>query len=52
VLPRQHPGEVGFFHKTELDQVIADAGAVVSLFLKSLIELILCDQPFSQEQVA
>jgi hypothetical protein len=48
VLAREHPGEVGFFNITELDQVIANARAVVSLLLKSLVELILGDQPFSK----
>src|SRR4029079_16667794 len=48
VLAREHPGEVGFLNVTELDQVIANARAVVSLLLKSLVELILGDQPFSK----
>ena len=52
VLAREHPGEVGFLDVTELDQVIADTRAVVSLLGKSLIELVLCDQPFSQKQIA
>ena len=52
VLPREHPGEVGLFYITELDQVVANARAVVSLLLESLVELFLCDQPFSQKQIA
>src|SRR2546423_1447684 len=52
VLAREHPGEVGFLHETKLDQVVANARAVVSLLLESLIELFLCDQPFSQKQIA
>ena len=52
VLPREHPGEVGLLYVTELDQVVADAGAVLSLLLKSLIELILGDQALSQKQIA
>ena len=52
VLTRQHSGEVGFLDETELDQVVANACAVVSLLLESLIELFLCDQPFSQKQIA
>src|SRR5438045_444915 len=52
VLPREHPGEVGLLYETELDQVVANARAVVSLLLESLIELFLSDQPFSQKQIA
>jgi len=52
VLTRKHPGEVGFFDVTELDQVVAYASAVLFLFLKSLIELFLGNEPFSQEQFA
>jgi hypothetical protein len=49
VLTSEHPGEVGFLHETELDQVIADTRAVVSLLSESLIELVLGDQALSQE---
>jgi len=52
VLTREHPGEIGFLDETKLDQVVANASAVVSLLLESLIELILGDQPFSQQQIA
>ena len=52
VLTGERSGEVGFLDETELDQVVANASAVVSLLLESLIELILSDQPFSQQQIA
>ncbi len=52
VLAREHSGEVGLLYETELDQIVADARAVVSLLSESGVQLVLCDQPFSQKQIA
>ena len=52
VLPRQHLGDLGFLDEAELHQVVADPGAVGLLFLKRLVELLLGDQAFTNEEVA
>src|SRR5688500_10877670 len=52
MLSGQHPGKVGLFHEAELDQIVAYPGSVISLLLKSFIELVLGNQPFFQEKVA
>jgi len=49
VLTCEHPGEVGFLHVTELDQVIADTRAIVSLLSERLVELVLGYQALFQE---
>ena len=51
VLPRQHLGELGLLDEAELDQVVADARAVLLLLLERLVELLARDEPLADEEI-
>ena len=52
VLPRQHLRELGLLDEAELDEVVADAGAVLLLLLERLVELLARDEPLADEEIA
>ena len=51
VLLGQHLGQLDFLDEAELDQVVADAGAVLLLLLKRLGKLLRGDQPLAKEEI-
>src|SRR5690606_23111531 len=51
VLPREHPRELLLLNEPEVDQGVADAVAGGARFGEPLLELLLGDQPFTDEEI-
>ena len=52
VLPREDLRELGLLDEAELDEVVADARAVLLLLLERLFELLARDEPLAHEEIA
>src|SRR5688500_14495561 len=50
-LPRQHARDLGLLDEAELDEVVADARAVLLLLQQRAVELLARDEPLTHEEV-
>ena len=51
ILSREGPRQVGLFYEPERDEVVAQAYAVLALFLQRQIQLFTRNEPFTNENV-
>ena len=51
VLAREHARQLDFLDEAELDEVVADARAVLFLLLKRAVQLLARDQPLAKEEI-